>query len=158
MIITGSQNTADVKIDNIDQTTREQLVAICNKLEFADWKFKIMPDCHAGAGCVIGLTSPVGKYIMPNLVGVDIGCGVLGLNLGNIDIDLKSLDRYVKQNIPSGFSSRKDIIKPEQTEVREIEKVLASVTNIGSQLNFDERTINHHLQEIIPIYNFKAGE
>jgi tRNA-splicing ligase RtcB len=148
MIITGTHNTADVKIDNIDQTTREQLEAICNKPEFADYRLKIMPDCHAGAGCVIGLTSPIGKYIMPNLVGVDIGCGVLGLNLGKIDIDLKSLDRYIKQNIPSGFSVRKDIIKPEETKAFGVEDILSNISSVGGILGFDEHTINRHLHSL----------
>ena len=63
-----------------------------------------MPDVHAGAGCVIGFTGNLGDKVIPNIVGVDIGCGMLCVELGNIDIDLEKLDNIIRQYIPSGMN------------------------------------------------------
>lgn len=65
-----------------------------------------MPDCHAGAGCTIGTVIAVKDRVVPNTVGVDIGCGMLVVQLGNIDINLEKLDRVINENIPSGFNIR----------------------------------------------------
>ena len=62
-----------------------------------------MPDCHKGSGCVIGTTMTIKDKIVPNLVGVDIGCGVLCVELGKLDLDLKKIDDFIKDNIPHGF-------------------------------------------------------
>ena len=61
-----------------------------------------MPDVHAGAGCVIGFTANLGDKVIPNIVGVDIGCGMLTVRLGKIDIDFKRLDEVIHRHIPSG--------------------------------------------------------
>ena len=66
----------------------------------------IMPDVHAGAGCVIGFTGHFNKSVIPNIVGVDIGCGVLTYKLACKEIDFAKLDDYIRKNIPTGFSSR----------------------------------------------------
>lgn len=66
----------------------------------------IMPDVHAGAGCVIGFTGKFDRSVIPNLVGVDIGCGVLTYKLKCKEIDFAKLDDYIRKNIPTGFNSR----------------------------------------------------
>ncbi|MGN0362544.1 MAG: RtcB family protein, partial [Bilifractor sp.] len=63
---------------------------------------RIMPDCHAGKGCVIGFTADMQDKIIPNVVGVDIGCGMLTVELGRIDIDFDRLDAVIRQYVPSG--------------------------------------------------------
>ena len=73
---------------------------------FANAKIRIMPDTHAGKGCVIGFTANITDKVMPNVVGVDIGCGMHVVALGNIDIDYKKLDDFIKNNIPAGNSVR----------------------------------------------------
>ena len=65
-----------------------------------------MPDVHAGKGCVIGFTGELSDKVIPNVVGVDIGCGMMGFSLGEIDINFKQLDRHIKQQIPSGLAVR----------------------------------------------------
>lgn len=94
----------NVKIftDNIDETALKQLRELVDTGIFEGQPIRIMPDCHAGAGCVIGFTSPVKDKIIPNLVGVDIFCGMLWVPLGNIDIDLKQLDEFIHEEIPAG--------------------------------------------------------
>ncbi|MCL2055410.1 MAG: RtcB family protein [Oscillospiraceae bacterium] len=69
---------------------------------FCDQKVRIMPDVHAGKGCVIGFTSTIGDYVIPNVVGVDIGCGMLTVRLGQCEIDLQKLDDIIREYIPSG--------------------------------------------------------
>ena len=61
-----------------------------------------MPDVHQGIGCVIGFTADMGDKVIPNIVGVDIGCGMLTIELGKVNIDLPTLDSIIYREIPSG--------------------------------------------------------
>lgn len=90
--------------NNIEQSAKEQIDLLLEQEAFKDCKVRIMPDVHAGAGCVIGFTGDLGNKVIPNIVGVDIGCGMLCANLGNIDIDLQQLDKIIRENIPSGMN------------------------------------------------------
>lgn len=96
---------ANLKIftDNIEDQAREQIDLLLSQEAFKDCKVRIMPDVHAGTGCVIGFTADLGDKVIPNIVGVDIGCGVLCVRLGKADIDLEKLDKYIKENVPSGM-------------------------------------------------------
>lgn len=100
----------NVKIftDYIEQKALEQVETLCRQPAFADCKVRIMPDVHAGAGCVIGFTADLGKKVIPNVVGVDIGCGMLTVALGKIDIDFNELDRVIRQFIPCGMNVHED--------------------------------------------------
>ena len=95
----------NVKIftDNIDQKAIEQIDLLLEQDAFKNSKVRIMPDVHAGKGCVIGFTGDLGDKVIPNIVGVDIGCGMFCANLGKIDIDYKKLDDFINENIPSGM-------------------------------------------------------
>jgi tRNA-splicing ligase RtcB len=66
----------------------------------------IMPDVHAGAGCVVGFTGQFKNAVIPEIVGVDLGCGVLTVRLNCKEIDFAKLDDYIRKNIPTGFKSR----------------------------------------------------
>lgn len=90
--------------NNIEQSAREQIDLLLEQEPFKDCKIRIMPDVHAGAGCVIGFTGDLGDKVIPNIVGVDIGCGMLCVELGNVDIDLEKLDNIIRQYIPSGMN------------------------------------------------------
>lgn len=101
----------NVKIftDLIDENAMEQIRQLLSIDVFADKKIRIMPDVHAGAGCVIGFTGDLGEKVIPNIVGVDIGCGMRVLNLGDVkDIDYHGLHEYIRANIPSGKIVRED--------------------------------------------------
>lgn len=95
---------SDLKIftDNIEPEALNQIYTLMKQPAFADCKVRIMPDVHAGAGCVIGFTADLGDKVIPNIVGVDIGCGMLCVELGNIDIDLALVDAIIRKYIPSG--------------------------------------------------------
>ena len=84
----------DLKIfaKTIEVEALEQIETLLAQEPFKGCKVRIMPDVHAGAGCVIGFTANLGDKVIPNVVGVDIGCGMLTVNLGNIEIDYEKLD------------------------------------------------------------------
>ena len=94
----------DLKIftENIEQEAMEQINTLLEQPAFQECKVRIMPDVHAGAGCVIGFTADLGDKVIPNIVGVDIGCGMLTISLGNIEIDLEKLDQAIRKRVPSG--------------------------------------------------------
>lgn len=101
----------DVKIftDNIDENALEQINTLLSIDVLSDKKIRIMPDVHAGAGCVIGFTGNLGDKVIPNIVGVDIGCGMRVLNLGRIqDIDFHAFNGHIQANVPSGMIVRED--------------------------------------------------
>ena len=100
----GKYNIAKVFTDNIEETAVAQIVELCNQEFTKDSQIRIMPDTHAGSGCVIGITMTIQDKIVPNLVGVDIGCGMICIELGLVDINLRKVDEYIRKNIPSGFN------------------------------------------------------
>lgn len=95
----------DLKIftDDIEQEATNQINELLDQEAFKDSKIRIMPDVHAGKGCVIGFTGNLGDKVIPNIVGVDIGCGMLCVELGNIDLNLERLDKIIREYVPSGF-------------------------------------------------------
>ncbi len=103
----------DLKIftNNIEESAKKQIYLLLEQEAFKDCKIRIMPDVHAGAGCVIGFTGNLGDKVIPNIVGVDIGCGMLCVELGNIDIDLEKLDKIIRQYIPSGMNVHEQKVK-----------------------------------------------
>lgn len=101
-IVKGLYNEAKVFTDTVDSACLEQIRGLLDLEIFQHAKVRIMPDCHAGASCVIGFTADLGEKIIPNIVGVDIGCGMLTVELGKTDIDYGKLDQVVRENIPSG--------------------------------------------------------
>ena len=88
--------------DNIEDEALNQINELLEQDAFKDAKVRIMPDVHAGKGCVIGFTGDLGDKVIPNIVGVDIGCGMLCVELGKVDIDLEKLDKVIRDNVPSG--------------------------------------------------------
>lgn len=105
--IKGNFNTAKVFTDNIEGEAIAQIRELCNQEFVKDSVIRIMPDAHAGAGCTIGTTMTITDKIVPNLVGVDIGCGMETIKLKQREIDFEKLDRIIYDHIPSGFDIRK---------------------------------------------------
>ena len=101
-VINGKYNSAEIFTDHIEDTCREQVKTLPDQEAFQDAKIRIMPDCHAGAGCVIGFTADLGDKVIPNVVGVDIGCGMYTVMLGKVDIDFKRFDDVVRNFVPYG--------------------------------------------------------
>lgn len=105
MELKGKYNVAKVFTDDLEDGAREQIVELLDQDFIEDAKVRIMPDVHQGIGCVIGFTADMGDKVIPNIVGVDIGCGMLTVELGDVDIDLQTLDEIINKRIPSGRST-----------------------------------------------------
>ena len=108
--------------NNIEQEAIDQINTLMEQpVFFSNCKVRIMPDVHAGAGCVIGFTADLGDKVIPNIVGVDIGCGMLTAELGRIDksdnsivkyvtdIDYEKLDNIIRNCIPSGRNVHEEV-------------------------------------------------
>ncbi|PFK99924.1 RNA-splicing ligase RtcB [Priestia megaterium] len=106
--LTGKYNTAKVFTDNVETTAMSQIVQLCNQEFVKDSQIRIMPDTHAGAGCTIGTTMTIQDKIVPNLVGVDIGCGmeVAIIDKNKTEVNFDQLDDVIRKHVPSGFSVR----------------------------------------------------
>lgn len=101
--IKGKVNTAICYATVIEEEAIEQIRRMCDYEFTAGSKVRIMPDVHAGKGCTIGTTMTVIDKAVPNIVGVDIGCGMYTINLGNIEIDFEKLDEAC-HFVPSGMN------------------------------------------------------
>lgn len=101
--IKGKVNTAICYASVIEEEAIEQIRRMCDYEFTAGSRIRIMPDVHAGKGCTIGTTMTITDKAVPNIVGVDIGCGMYTVDLGKIDIDYKKLDEAA-HFIPSGMN------------------------------------------------------
>lgn len=110
-IVQGQYNFANVMIDEIDTETRKQIQGFANNPSFAGSYIAIMPDCHAGAGSCIGFTMQMNERIIPDVVGVDIGCGMLSRKFDIENFDIPAFDNFIKESIPSGFSINDKVYK-----------------------------------------------
>ena len=102
MIIRGKINSAVCYASVIEDEAVEQIRRMCDHDLTAGSRIRIMPDVHAGKGCTIGTTMTVTDRIVPNIVGVDIGCGMYTVNLGKADLDFEKLDAAAHR-VPSGM-------------------------------------------------------
>ena len=104
--VKGKYNNAIIYTDNVEETAISQIIELCNQEFTKDSNIRIMSDCHTGAGCTIGTTMTIKDKVVPNLVGVDIGCGMLTIKLKEKEIDFQKLDNIIREYIPSGQNVR----------------------------------------------------
>lgn len=121
-LVEGKHNTAKVFTDVVDEKSLQQIKTLCDQEFTSGARIRLMPDVHAGAGCTIGTTMTIKDKIVPNLVGVDIGCGMETLMIHKDSeaaqkFDPAQLDMIIRKNIPCGF----DIRKFEHQYVAEVE-------------------------------------
>lgn len=109
--LTGKYNTTKIFTDVVDEKSIEQVKLLLDQEFVTGSKIRMMPDIHAGSGCTIGTTMTITDKVCPNLVGVDIGCGILVVKLNKTEnmVDLDKLDKYIRSFIPSGFNVRDNI-------------------------------------------------
>lgn len=155
----------DLKIfaTTIEQEAISQVYRLAEQSQFLDAKIRIMPDAHAGAGCTIGFTANLGDKVVPNLVGVDIGCGMLVANIGNIDFDLAKLDKVIRETIPSGsdvntkqgtrvyFEQMKDMVM--YKNLRNIDHLQSSISSLGGGNHFIEADVDEDGNKYIVIHS-----
>ncbi len=107
--INGAYSKAKIFADEIEETAKNQIIQLVNHPISKNAHIRIMPDVHAGLGCVIGYTAYLGDMVIPNLIGVDIGCGVLAFCFKGLDLgksDFVEIDNIIRKNIPSGTKVR----------------------------------------------------
>lgn len=102
----GKFAEAKVFTDVVDNESISQVINLLNQPYVEGSKVRMMPDIHAGAGCTIGTTMTIKDKICPNLVGVDIGCGMETIRIKETHIEPQKLDKVIRANIPSGFEIR----------------------------------------------------
>ncbi len=100
--ILSKHNSAKVYTDTLDKETKKQIAALLRMPAYADSKIRVMPDTHAGRGCVIGMTMTLCGRVSPSLVGVDMGCGMEVVTLAERDVDPVRLDEFIHAHIPAG--------------------------------------------------------
>jgi len=102
-VIEGKYNNAVIFTDNIEEKAAQQIKELCNQRFASGSRIRIMPDAHAGAGCTIGTTMTIQDKIVPNLVGVDIGCGMhVSLSRGQ-RLTLRDWTGLSGRMCPAGF-------------------------------------------------------
>lgn len=121
----GKYSEAKIFTDQVDEASISQVMNLLNSEFVAGSQIRMMPDIHAGAGCTIGTTMTIHGKVCPNLVGVDIGCGMLVYPLHEKEIDMEKLDAVIHERIPAGFAKRSEphwYLRPEcvDTLLREI--------------------------------------
>ena len=104
--IKGKYNEAKIFTDVVDSASVAQVQELCNQEFTAGSRIRLMPDIHAGAGCTVGTTMTISDRVVPNLVGVDIGCGMETVRVRESHLELQKLDKLIYEKIPSGFSIR----------------------------------------------------
>lgn len=145
--IDGKCGSAIAYAKNLEKGAIGQLNALCDQPFARDSVIRVMPDAHAGKGCVIGTTMTIKDKIVPNLVGVDIGCGMEAVNIGKPHIDFRKLDGVIAKNIPAGFAIREkahrfaeewnmDDLKCRKILLRD--KTLRSIGSLGGGNHFIE--------------------
>lgn len=123
-------NNSDLKIftENIEWDALNQIYTLVAQAPFNGKKVRIMPDVHYGKGCVVGFTAELGDKIIPNVIGVDIGCGMYAAELGKTEIDYRGLDDFIKAKIPYGSACRKEYGK--ETLIKEL-RCFDKLTDLG---------------------------
>lgn len=100
----GKFNSAKVFTDEVDSSAIAQIIEMCNNEDLKNSQIRIMPDTHAGKGCTIGTTITIrDELVIPSMVGVDIGCGMLTVGIRDKNIDLRNLDSIIKKSVPCGY-------------------------------------------------------
>lgn len=152
----------DLKIftSNVEKEALNQIDDLLSLDAFKNSKIRIMPDVHAGKGCVIGFTGNLGEKVIPNVVGVDIGCGMLCVNLGNIEIDLEKLDKVIRKFVPSGMNVHEEKVQEfDLTKLKcfsnlvNVQRLENSLGTLGSGNHFIEIDIDNDNNKYLIIHS-----
>ena len=153
---------SDLKIftENIEDEAVNQINLLLEQEPFKNCKVRIMPDVHAGKGCVIGFTADLGDKVIPNIVGVDIGCGMLCVELGNINLNLEKLDDVINKNIPAGRNIKKQKLTNFDKindlyclrELKETKKFNRAIGTLGGGNHFIEVDVDEENNKYLVIH------
>ena len=149
--ICGKYTKANIMASSFQEEIIPDIIKTCNLKVFENEKIVVMPDCHPGKGCVVGFTSTYKDALVPNMIGVDQGCGMCisditdAFNKDNIEIVLESIDSFIRDKIPHGFNVNKSFndIKPYVKNLGLIEEII----NISSIIG-DSDKYNYHIKSL----------
>lgn len=147
----GKFNEAKIFTDVIEGEAISQIIGLLNEPFTENSKIRLMPDVHPGAGCTVGLTMSITDKVVPNLVGVDVGCGVFVGKISEKDVDFKKLDEVIKKYVPSGF----EVHKTAQVDTSFLDKLICkgsvnierarlSAGSLGGGNHFCELSVNEN--------------
>lgn len=135
--VKGQYTDAVIYTNNPQEGAIMQIEELVNQSFMQGAKVRIMPDYHAGKGCVIGTTIALNDRVVPNLVGVDVGCGVLVSEIGKGKIDFNKLDETIRQFVPSGNAIHENADKANAKEMYSNEAFIAR----GLQDDYTNRSL-----------------
>ncbi len=144
MLTSKTENLVKIFAKTIEEGALQQIRELADFEPYRDSKIRIMPDCHAGIGCTIGTTMTIKDKVTPNLVGVDIGCGMLTIKLKEESINFEKFDKMIRRNIPSGKAVHKrpkanfDFSKLRCKGEVDMERALKSIGTLGGGNHFIE--------------------
>ena len=158
--VNGKYGSAKIFTDLVDQESISQVITMLNQPFAQGQTIRMMPDIHAGAGCTVGTTMTVTDKVCPNLIGVDIGCGMYAVQLNETEIDFRLLDVCIRQYIPSGFNIHESPVAMADTinlndlfcaHSCNLDRAKASIGSLGGGNHFIEvdRDENGHLWLVI---------
>ena len=160
--IKGKYNYAKIFATTVENEVKEQVLEMLNLKAFENYKIRIQADTHTGKGCVIGFTATNIDKVVPNMLGVDLNCGMLAFNLGREEIDLEKLDNFIRNKIPHGssvnqkvqdeFISNKlveEIKYISEKTGSDYDKHLKAIGSLGSGNHFIELNNNSVLEKYI---------
>lgn len=164
MEIEGKFGKAKVFTENIEEEAINQIKGMMDQEFISGENVAIMPDVHAGKGCTVGTTMTIdnGK-VCPNLVGVDIGCGILVVKIGNVNPDeWGKLDTFINENIPSGQSVHsKEMIGWKEGDLSfqlsKLDRIKKSVGSLGGGNHFIEVAKNEKDEFFLLIHSGSRG-
>lgn len=147
-----------IHADTLDPIATEQVKLIANHPALHGL-ISIMPDAHAGAGCVIGFTGKFKQAVIPNIVGVDIGCGVASHPLAGVSsIDFQGLDDFIRERIPLGMNQREDSRFFETVPVPEtMRKAARSLCEHTEAIFYQGEKIGRHLPPLMQLGTLGGG-
>lgn len=146
-IVNGVYASAKIFTDTIEEYAVAQIQMLCDLEAFKGCNVRVMPDVHPGKAGTIGFTSTLGKAVLPNVVGVDAGCGVTLMKLRQKKAEFQKLDKVIREGVPSGSQIRKkphrfirefDFLKLNCVEHVKIEKAEQSLGTLGGGNHFIE--------------------
>ncbi len=131
--VTGKYNSAVVYTAALDRESEDQVRRYLDHPAFQGSRIRVMPDVHVGKGAVIGFTATLTDIVVPNMIGVDIGCGVSAWNLGKRKLAADKLDKCIRKHIPLG-----EAVSPEIMDRDELETAFEGLSGTSTGCSFDE--------------------
>ena len=156
--VAGEYNTAKIFTDVVDDASIAQVKELCDQEFCTGSRIRLMPDIHAGAGCTVGTTMTIKDKVVPNLVGVDIGCGMETAKIKESNLDMERLDNVIRENIPAGFEirynahryfDRVDLSALRCADKVDLERAKKSVGTLGGGNHFIEVDRDEHMLSVL---------